>query len=252
MFKKKCKKPLQSLCLSLLFFNVQKSNWQWVERPTVSHFPHLLYSGHACSEPSVSSLAPLCLPSQFFLLYRAMNLLLLLSLFQFLTSLSSLMPLLACLPPAWIGMRNYRAIPALVSVIAGTGSPPYLLPIKYLHKVRHLCQGKPSLPSFNVNMHLLQPVNVAPSVQVTPVISSSASALLFEGRCAVFIENEVHLWLCNRKSCRNWTQLQVTCVVCFTSDILIVTDSFFSLVLYIEQLVNRPKATIKSSPVCSG
>lgn len=104
-----------------------------------------------------------------------------LSLTLFLTSLSSLMPLLACLPSVWMEKRNYRTLPERSSA-----STPYLVQIKYLHNVHHLCQGKPSLPSFNVNMFPRQSLKVAPSLQAAPWISSSASSLLSKGRWAVF------------------------------------------------------------------
>lgn len=72
----------------------------------------------------------------------------------FLTSIFSLMPLLPCLPSAWMRKRNCRTIPALVSVSAGL----WFNSIPVANKVfpQRLCQGKPSLPSFNVNMHSRQ------------------------------------------------------------------------------------------------
>lgn len=46
--------------------------------------------------------------------------------------------------------------------VLGSGSTPYLLQIKSLPNARHLCQGKPSPPSFKVNMHLRQGLQLLP------------------------------------------------------------------------------------------
>lgn len=46
--------------------------------------------------------------------------------------------------------------------VQGSGSAPYLLQIKSLPNARHLCQGKPSPPSFKVNMHSRQGLQLLP------------------------------------------------------------------------------------------
>lgn len=131
----------------------------------------------------------------FFLLRRAISLLLVPSLSVwtlFLTGLSSLMPLLACLPSAWMEKETIELFLLWSQSVRSSGSTSYLLQMMYLHNVRHLCQGKPSPPSFNVNMHLRQSLNVAPSLQVAPLTSFSASSLLFKGCVSSFLI-ECHL-----------------------------------------------------------
>lgn len=83
--------------------------------------------------------------------------------------------------------------------VQGSGSTPYLLQIKSLPNARRLCQGKPSPPSFKVNMRSRQGLQFCSLDFLLRVFSAflrvACSSFLIQ--CHL---NEVSLWLCNTKS----------------------------------------------------
>lgn len=59
-----------------------------------------------------------------------------------------------------------------------SGSTPYLLQIKSLPNARHTCQGKPSPPSFKVNMHSRQGLQLLPGFPPTRLLCFSEGGVL--------------------------------------------------------------------------
>lgn len=71
----------------------------------------------------------------------------------------------ACLLPVCLDEGKIKTLELSLlwsQSVQSSGSTPHLLQITHLPHARHPSQGKPSLPSFNVNMRSRQSLNVAP------------------------------------------------------------------------------------------